>query len=239
MQTLFKSSKNDTNINVSMVSIKDPSEIMLKSEKTKKKSASPDKQYNNTSPDKNRASIEKNSLSPRKSRRSNEKLSYIESPKKSKSSILQKIYPFHFSDQNNKKPSSPKKSALKVEKPSNIIKASEKEKPKKKLNQTTSEISEPNRFSSEFQPRNLATPIKSRKVEGIYGLENQILHEIKANGLLSLKKELVDPTEESRNSVNSLQKEDIPRNLMERFELMSSSSIKEKPPRNSKVEQLL
>ena len=230
MQTLFKTKDQTVN-----VSINEQSEVMFKSERTKKKSVSPDKK-NSASPDKNRDSIEKNFLSPPKSRRSNGKSS-IESPKKSKSSIP-KVYPFHFSDQNNKKASPPKKSALKVEKPNNIMKSSQKEKTKKNINQNTSEISETKKFFSEFQPTNIVAPITSKKVEGIYGLENQILHEIKANGLLSLKKELVDPTEESRNSVNSLLKEDITRNLMERFEMMSSASIKEKP-RNSKVEQLL
>ena len=48
-----------------------------------------------------------------------------------------------------------------------------------------------------------STPLKNRKVEGLIGFENQILYEIKTNGLTSLKKELVDPSEESRNSIAS------------------------------------
>ena len=61
-------------------------------------------------------------------------------------------------------------------------------------------------------------PLKNRKVEGLFGFENQILYEIKTNGLSSLKKELVDPSEESRNSIaSSMQENLIKNNFLQRF----------------------
>lgn len=62
-------------------------------------------------------------------------------------------------------------------------------------------------------------PLKTKKVEGLLGLENQILHEIKINSYNSLKKELVDLTEEShRNSnVSDLEENQKMNKLLEKF----------------------
>lgn len=66
------------------------------------------------------------------------------------------------------------------------------------------------------QAQVVSTPLKNKKVEGLSGNENLILYEIKANGLTSLRKQLIDPSEESRYSIQS-QDNMTKSNILERF----------------------
>jgi len=174
--------------------------------------------------------IPKTSASPENTQMKKSAFDSLEKSKKSSS----KIYPFKISDQNMK--TSPiKKNNHKIEKtPPNIFQNSgvENEKTKKKI---VSQKTEESKDMSQFQIPILATPLNSKKVEGIYGLENQILYEIKTNGLISLKNEILDPTEESRNSVmSSFQNQEfqVNSNLIQRFVIHDKNNI-------SKIEEHL
>ena len=144
---------------------------------------------------------------------------YVNSLKKSK--VLTKPEEKEFSTENKNLTTNHKTEKSEYSNKFSENKLSEPEKEEKTktlwISHKTEGLNEINKYS---QTLVLTTPLKNRKMEGVIGVENQILYEIKTNGLTSLKKELVDPSEESRNSIASItQSQDnfLRTNLLQKF----------------------
>lgn len=138
------------------------------------------------------------------------------SPKKIKKNSFQ-VYPFlkskeknsFISIQNNKKV----ESIENFEEKNQNFKQGKTEKTKKKSS-TPKKIEGINN-SNILENKILATPLKSKKVERLDGFENQILYGIKTYALNSLQKEIIENTEESRNSIASV----YANNLLQQFSI--------------------